>query len=164
MDVKIRPQRVSDAQCFFEILSNPNFTYFGANPQSVEEEIAFLKESVKKFKNKTHFNFSITLDEKLVGGMGIIINSLHPYLGDAGYFIDEHYWRRGIATEALRLLEQFAIENTNVHRVEIRTATENIASQKVAQKCGYLNEGTLKHALHIKGKWYDCFMYARIVR
>ena len=164
MNVKIRPQRVSDAQRFFEILSNPNFTYFGANPKSVEEEVAFLKQSIIKYKNKSHFNFSIILDGALVGGGGIMIRSHHPYLAEAGYFIDERYWGRGIATETLRLMEQFALNNTEVHRIEIRIATGNIASQKVAEKCSYEREGMLKQALHTKGNWYDCYLYARKIR
>ena len=105
MNVKIRPQKVSDAKRFFEILSNPNFTYFGANPQSVEDEVAFLKQSARKRRNKSAYNFAITLDDTLVGGGGIMINSTHPYLAEAGYFIDEAYWGRGIATEAMKLLE-----------------------------------------------------------
>jgi ribosomal-protein-alanine N-acetyltransferase len=164
MNVKIRPQRVSDAQRFFDILSNPHFTHFGANPKSVEEETEFLKLNTKKRRNKSAYNFSIMLDGKLVGGMGIMINSTHSYLADAGYFIDEKYWGRGIATKAMKLLEQFTMENTNVHRVEIRIAVDNIASQKVALNCRYQKEGILKQAVDIKGKWHDCYLYARIIR
>ena len=111
MNVKIRPQRVSDAQRFFEILSNPNFTYFGANPKSVEEEIAFLKRNATKRRNKTEYNFSIMKGKELVGGCGIMIRPNFPYIGEIGYFIDERFWSKGFATEALKQIEHFAINN-----------------------------------------------------
>jgi len=164
VNVIMRPQQVSDAQRFFEILSNPNFTYFGANPKSTEEEIAFLKQNAKKHRDKSAYYFSVMLNGELVGGGGITINSTHPYLAEAGYFIDEEYWGRGIATKAMKLLEQFTMKNTKVHRVEIRIAVDNIASQKVARKCGYQKEGKLKQAVDIKGKWHDCYLYAKIIR
>ena len=164
MDIRIRPQRVSDANRFFEILSNPNFTYFGANPKTMDEEIAFLKKNAKKRRNGSEFNFSIMNGKEVVGGGGIMKRGNSPYLGELGYFIDEKYWNRGYATKAVIQIEEFALNSTGICRIEIRIATENIASQKVAQKCGYEKEGTLRHSLYLREKWYDCFLYAKIIR
>ena len=164
MDIKIRPQHVSDAKRFFEILSNPNFTYFGANPKTVDDEIAFLKQNAIKRRNKSEFNFSIISGKEVVGGGGIMNRSNASYLGELGYFIDEKYWNRGFATKAVKQIEDFTLNNTIICRIEIRIAIENIASEKVAEKCGYQKEGTLRHALYLKGKWYDCFIYAKMLR
>ena len=164
MVIRIRPQRVSDAKRFFDILSNPNFVYFGANPKTVDEEIVFLRQNTRKRRNKSEFNFSIMNGKELVGGCGIMVRGNMSYLGEIGYFIDEKHWNRGYAAEAVKQIENFALRGTGVCRVEIRIAVGNIASHKVAEKCGYLKEGTLRYALYLKEKWHDCVIYGKIIR
>jgi len=41
-------------------------------------------------------------------------------------------------------------------------AKENIASEAVAKKCGYEREGLLRKKLQVKGKYFDCYLYAKI--
>ena len=145
MKITIRPQRVYDAKRFFEILSNQNFLFFPAKPQSIKEEKNFLRLNAGKRKNKTEFNFSIIVDvTKHVGGIGIRIDQFRPYIGEIGYFVDETFWGKGIATQALIELEAFIIANLSLHRIEIRTAKANKASQKVAIKCGYKKRRNFK--------------------
>ena len=137
MKILIRPQRVYDAKRYVEILSSASFIYFPAKPKSVKEEKEFLRLNSKKRKDKTSFNFSIIYNgEEHVGGIGVRIDLHRSFIGEIGYFVDEKYWGKGIATCALKLLEEFIFSNLSLHRIEIRMAKENKASQKVAIKCG----------------------------
>jgi ribosomal-protein-alanine N-acetyltransferase len=163
MKVEIRPQRVYDAKRFFEILSNPQFKYFPAKPNTVEEERKFLRLNRDKLKTKTEFNFSIICDEKHVGGIGVRIDQHRTYIGEIGFFIDEHYWGKGIAFVALEQLEEFVTSNLQISRIEIRMAKENRASQKIAMKSGYKKEGVLRQMLFVEDKWYDCYLYSKIL-
>jgi hypothetical protein len=43
--IELKYQRISDAKRFFEILNNPNFTYFDVCPKDIEAEK--LKESFR---------------------------------------------------------------------------------------------------------------------
>jgi ribosomal-protein-alanine N-acetyltransferase len=157
-NVKIRNQRVSDAKRFFEILSNPNFLYFPVKPKSVQDEIDFLRINVKKRKNKSEFNFSILYKDEHVGAVGIRMDQFRPYIGEIGYFIDEKYWGKGITTHAVKQTEKFIKSNLDLHRIEIRMAKKNKASEKIAIKCGYKKEGILRQFLLIGDKWHDCYM------
>ena len=162
MRIQLRPQRISDAKRFFEILSNAGFTYFPAKPCSIEEERAFLRQNSRKRKEKSEYNFSILYNGILVGATGARIEKTRPYIAEAGYFIGEAYWRRGIATAALKQLEAFVLENTDVHRIEIRMATDNRVSERVALKCGFKKEGTMLKSLRVSNSWCDCYLYAKI--
>jgi ribosomal-protein-alanine N-acetyltransferase len=163
MSIEIRPQRLADAKRFFEILSNPNFIYFPVTPKTIEDEKEFLRLNSQKRRKKTEFNFSIIYSRMHVGAIGVRIDPFRPYIGEIGYFIDETYWGKGIATQAVKQLEEFIFSNLELRRIEIRMAKENKASQKIAVKCGYKKEGILRKMLLAKGKWYDCFMYAKII-
>jgi len=163
MKIEIRPQQVSDANRFFEILSNPIFIYFSIKPKTINEEKKFLRLNSKKCRNKSEFNFSIIYNRNHIGAIGIRIDQFRPYIGEIGYFIDEKYWGKGITTQAVIKLEKFIISNLKLHRIEIRMAKGNKASQKIAIKCGYKKEGIMSKMLLVEGKWYDCYVYAKVI-
>lgn len=162
MKIEIRPQRVYDAKRFFDILSNPHFKYLPAKANTVEEEKNFLRLNCDKRKTKMEFNFSIICDGKHVGGIGVRIDQHRSYIGEIGFFVDEHYWGKGIASAALEQLEDFITSNLKLSRIEIRMAKENRASQKIAIKSGYKKEGVLRQMLFVEDIWYDCYLYSKI--
>lgn len=163
MKVEIRPQRISDAKRFWEILSNPNFIYFPMNVRSPEEEEQFIRQSEQRRKEGTEFNFAILFDGNLVGGVGARINHYFPHIGDVGYFVDEAYWGMGIATAALRQIEDYAFRKLRLARVELVMTTENKASEQVAINCGYEKEGLLRKRIVVNGTYFDCYLYAKVL-
>lgn len=160
--ITLRLQQISDADRFFEILTNPDFLYFGSQPESVEAELAWLEGNEKRFIERTAWNYTIMRGNEIVGGIGVKINKHRSYIGEIGYFIDEAYWGQGIAGEALHLLEDICIRELHMTRFELLMLPENIASERVATKSGYSKEGILKKALvHKDGSKRDCLLYAK---
>ena len=159
----IRPQKISDASRFFDILNNDNFIYFSVKPSSIDDEISFLKLNTKKRKNNFEYNYSLILDENIVGAIGIKINQHYSFIGELGYFLDENYWNKGIISHAVEKIEDIAFSELGLKRLEIIMATKNIGSIKVAKNNNYLLEGTMKNRLYIKGKYYDAYLYAKTV-
>ncbi len=161
--ITIRPQSVRDAKRFFDILSNPNFIYFTGKPKSVEDEIAFLKTNPRLRKKNIEWNYSILVDGYVVGAVGIKINQQRPFIGEIGYFLDEAYWNRGIATEAVKLAEKEGFGKLGLSRIEIVMQPENVASEKVAIKAGYHREGLMRRSIRgVDGKTKDACLYAKI--
>jgi RimJ/RimL family protein N-acetyltransferase len=164
MSVTIRRQKVSDAKRFYEILTNPNFIYFPIKPRSIKDEIDFLKQTRSNWQIGKNFNFSILFKKAVVGAIGVRINSIRPYICEIGYFVDEKYWNIGIASKALQLLNKFIVSKIpNIKRIELMTASRNTGSQKVATKNGYKKEGTLRSHLLVNGKYYNSYLYSKIV-
>jgi RimJ/RimL family protein N-acetyltransferase len=59
-----------------------------------------------------------------------------------GYHLFELRFRgRGIGTAALSLLVEFVRDQTNLEHLFIITSDDNIASQRVARKCGFTHVG-----------------------
>ena len=160
MEIKIRPQKVEDAQRFFEILNNDNFSFFDTRVDSLEDEIKYI-ESLKD--NKYQINFTVLKDDKVVGGAGIKLDYHRSFIGEIGYVIEEKYWGQGIAPKVVELIEEYVIKNTKLKRLEIIIDVNHIASQKVALKAGYEKEGVLKNSLKCFGKYKDGILYAKIL-
>ncbi|MFM6956889.1 MAG: GNAT family N-acetyltransferase [Ignavibacteria bacterium] len=160
--ITLRLQQIHDAQRFFEILNNPNFLYFGSQPESVEAEIAWLEGNDKRFREHKEWNYTILKGEEIVGGIGVKINQHRSFIGEIGYFIDEAYWGQGIATEAVKLMEEICMRELRMTRIELLMLPENIGSERVAIKSGYRKEGLLQKALlHKDGSKRDCYLYAK---
>jgi RimJ/RimL family protein N-acetyltransferase len=68
--------------------------------------------------------------------------------------------RRGIASEAVRLLADYLFQLKMINRLEIRMDTGNIASERVAIKCGFTKEGVARAANFVRGRHVDMAMYA----
>ena len=161
--VEIRFVRVSDAKRFYEMLNNPNFIYFATKPKSVEAEKKWLKESSQKRKKKIEYNFTILYDNQIAGGAGIKIGRRQNHIGELGYFVDEQFWSKGIATKTVKLLEKYSFQKLGLKRIEIRMYPKNKASVKVAIKAGYKKEGLLKKDFNANGKLRDSYLYAKVI-
>ena len=60
------------------------------------------------------------------------------------------YWRRasrngkGLVTEAVNAICQYAFEQIHAVRIELVTDEENVSSRRVAERCGFTFEGMLR--------------------
>jgi len=160
--IKIRYQQVKDAKRFFEILNNPNFIYLEIKVKSLAEEKEWLAKNLDRRKNNYEWNYTILYGGKVVGAIGFKINQFRKYIGEIGYFIDEKYWGKGIASQAVKLIEKEGFKKLGLKRMEILMRPENKSSEKVAIKNGYKKEGLLKKCLKDKaGKLRDAWIYAK---
>jgi RimJ/RimL family protein N-acetyltransferase len=62
---------------------------------------------------------------------------------ELGYLVAPAARGRGVATEALRLLTDWAFAQ-DLHRLELLISHENEGSKRVAERCGYVREGLLR--------------------
>ncbi len=160
--VELRYQKISDAERFYEILNNPDFEFFEVHVDSVEEEREWLRKNSKKRKEGLEYNYAIIYEGEVVGACGIMIDQHREHIGEIGYFLDRSYWGYGITTKAVKKLEKIAFEELGLLRLQILMEPENIASVKVAEKCGYSEEGLMKKAYLRDDEYRDCLLYAKV--
>ena len=60
---------------------------------------------------------------------------------EIGYGISSAYEGKGYATEAVIAVVHWASQQTGVNHIEAETEPENIASQRVLEKCGFVANG-----------------------
>jgi RimJ/RimL family protein N-acetyltransferase len=68
--------------------------------------------------------------------------------GSVGYWVAPEARRRGIATQALRLVSRWALDELGVERLTLTTDPANAASQRVAEKAGFQRVGTVERPVH----------------
>lgn len=103
----------------------------------------------------------ITADENIVGHVEFFktVNYLDEL--ELSYHIYEReQWGHGYATEAVRLLLRYLFARLKVNRIRLVIHPDNGASCRVAQKCGFVREGTARGAWYHQGQNHDVHVYA----
>jgi [ribosomal protein S5]-alanine N-acetyltransferase len=107
-------------------------------------------------------NFAIaSINEEAVGGVGFILQQDVAYRSaEIGYWLGEDHWGRGLATEAVRAVTEYAFAQHDICRVFAHVFEWNVASARVLEKADYIFEGRLKKSVTKDGKTIDQLMYA----
>ena len=93
-------------------------------------------------------------------GAELVLEADRGMLG-MGYWVIERGRRRGLASHAVSLLSGWAL-GRGIARIEALTEVENVASQHVLERSGFVREGRLAGYLSVTGGRADAFVYARV--
>lgn len=98
-------------------------------------------------------------DEVLCGTLRF--NYIEPENAKASvaYFLDQAFQGRGLMTRALCGVIAHAFDTLGFHRIELRHARGNEASRRVAEKAGFVLEGTLRQTERIDGVLVGALVY-----
>ncbi|MEM9082706.1 MAG: GNAT family N-acetyltransferase [Planctomycetota bacterium] len=155
----IRPLRSDDLDDYALIFSDPEvMRYIGdGTPRSPERSRAAFEWSESLFTEHSIGIFAVTSCEtgELIGDV-LLVPILHssanstpsdyaargPHI-ELGYRLASRAWKKGYATEAARAVLDYAVAGPPAlsHLVGV-TNQENIASQRVLTKLGFLDHGT----------------------
>lgn len=158
-----------DAKALAQLLKNNKFYWSTYEPLHREEyyteqtQLRKIFEGLKLSQENREFSFGIfdVKTQQLIGHISLYAIKRLPYSSAfIGYSMDQYFSGRGIATEAVELVLEFAFKTLNIHRVEAYVAPENLASVRVLEKSGLVQEGLLRELLFINGQWVDHYMYA----
>lgn len=78
-----------------------------------------------------------------------------------GYWMAADVQGRGLVTEGLRAVLDFAFGAAGLHRVQAAIMPRNPQSLRVIEKLGFRREGYAERYLQIAGKWEDHIVFAR---
>lgn len=70
-----------------------------------------------------------------------------------GFKISEAMQGKGMMTEALEASVAYVFQTLNIHRIAANYMPHNLASARVLEKCGFVQEGVAEDYLYINGKW-----------
>jgi ribosomal-protein-serine acetyltransferase len=111
-----------------------------------ESTVAFLLQGAKNVDKGTYYYFYLRdIHSNLLIGYLVIKNiDRHINKCEFGYFIDKDFEGRGIMTQAVANTLAFCFDTLLMNKVYICTSLINTASQKVALKNGFVQEGILR--------------------
>jgi RimJ/RimL family protein N-acetyltransferase len=78
---------------------------------------------------------------------------------EVAYWIATQERGNGYAARAVRLVSHWLVDAPGVHRVWLETDLDNLASQRVAEKAGFVREGIARDHCERDGTPHDCVIY-----
>ena len=127
--------------------------------RSMEESAEILNSFLA---NKSNFALFHKQDKKVMGSLGLnpswtSRNDKYRHLGakEIGYVLAKDYWGNGLATEAAASVVAYGFSNLDIEAFGIAHFIENIASRRVAEKCGFTYVETGRYYSKQLDRHYD---------
>ncbi|KZT52013.1 acyl-CoA N-acyltransferase [Calocera cornea HHB12733] len=95
-------------------------------------------------------------DKELFAGFSSLTFKM-PKNRDAELGISLHapWYGNGFATEVTEWMVQHGFEQLNLHRISLGVFEGNAAARRLYDKCGFVQEGLIRQAFWIDGRWID---------
>ncbi|KYH06853.1 GCN5 family acetyltransferase [Chryseobacterium cucumeris] len=152
-DIKLRPTVVEDLETLFQFQLDYEANHLAAftSKDSTNKE-AYIAKFTKLLADPTINNQTIIAGTVIVGSIAKFIMEDDV---EITYWIDKNFWGKGIATTALK--DFLTIETTRP--IFGRVAFDNLGSQKVLEKCGFVKIGTDKGFANARQTEIEEFIY-----
>jgi ribosomal-protein-serine acetyltransferase len=136
------------------------FMHWMTPDYSMESSRKFLSDAIANRREKKNLGFGIFRRDELIGSIGFVEFDWKSRRTEIGYWIDKAEEGKGIVSRACRLLINYAFEDLDMNRIEIRCSAENTRSAAVPERLGFTKEGILRQAEFRNGKLHDFNIYA----
>ena len=132
---------------------------------SVEVTEGFVRYLLSCYEDPKNYCWGIVLKGESTEPIGMIsVVAMNEEVDSIqiGYCLGRKFWGRGIMTEALGAVIDFAFDVLGAQRVEARHDVNNPASGAVMRKCGMVYEGTLRRSDKNNQGICDAAYYAKL--
>ena len=160
--IRLRPVREADLDRLYEahIAIRTRGSHF---PLGVLSEPAFHREFAEHgFWQKTEGTLLIlTPEDEIAGHIEFFRPVSYWDAFELSYQLyDERHAGRGYTTEAVQLLVDYLFATKKEHRIHLVIVPGNDASRRIAEKCGFVLEGTVRGAFFNDGRNQDVLLYS----
>lgn len=165
--VRLRPYRRSDADDLVAGLNDEltrHFTPGIPNPYTAADAVWWVDEGAGAAFRAGGAAYAIAdpATDRLIGGIGLSEPRRTKARAEIGYWVAPQVRGRGVATAAVKALSAWAAGH-DIYRLDLYTALENVASQRVAIAAGFRREGVLRGVMPGRdGGWEDRVLWARL--
>jgi [ribosomal protein S5]-alanine N-acetyltransferase len=158
----------TDVNEVFALRSNASTMKYIPRPliENNEQAQAHITMINDKIDNNEGINWAITIkgNPKLIGIIGHYKIQLENYRAEIGYMILPEFNGKGIVTEAIKEVARYGFEEMQLHSIEAVIDPNNLASERVLQKNGFVKEAHILENEYFDGKFIDTVIYSLLRR
>lgn len=132
------------------------------NMQTVANFTYYISDTKKRAAAKTDFGYAIIIDKNIVGRIGLHHINYPNRIAEIGYWLANGFQGRGIIAKSCKALINHAFKELGLNRIEIKCAIGNDKSRAIAEKLQFKQEGILRQAELLNGKFIDLYLYAML--
>ncbi len=147
--VTLRQWEVADVPTLIECIDgDEEMTHWmDAIPQPYRDADAhaWIEQASSYWNSGTSAPFAVTDADTgaVLGGVGFGWVG-DERVGEVGYWLRSEARGRGLTSRAVSLVSRWAFAELGCERLQLRADADNLASQRVAEKAGFMREGVLR--------------------
>ena len=166
-DIELRVFAEKDAGEIFKVVWENYehlrpFLHWVTEDYSLESAREFIGQTQSAFAENSGQTYGIFYNEKIVGVIGFITFNWESKRTEIGYWIDGNYEGKGIITEACKVLINYAFDELEMNRIEIRCATENTRSRAIPERLNFKLDGVLRQFEWRHTRFFDMAIYSML--
>ena len=160
--VNLRKLSIDDAITLVNLMNYEisKYLYEVPYPYKIDDALNFIKSSCDDFKLHKAINFAIEYKNKsessnlLVGTIGIKDIDYVNKKANIGYWIGKKYQDKGIATECIKLVVNYAFDILELEKISAFVFPNNNSSIRVLEKNGFVKTTTQVKEYHSMSNSY----------
>lgn len=139
-----------DVDTLRTVFADPEVQRWNPAPAEGDDPVEWVSEWLRRRNDWTlgdHVSWAVRDDDDvLVGSVSLHHVDLDQGDAEIGYWVTPPARRRGHAGRAVAVAVDYAFDRIGLRRVYLYHATANVASCRIADRCGFLLEGTLRES------------------
>jgi ribosomal-protein-alanine N-acetyltransferase len=162
--IALREFADADASALHGIYGDPTVTrHLSFEPRTLDQVKAIISGAVDDSRREPRTVYMLAAiqrnTDELVGSARLAIDE-RPHSAQIGFAIGAGQWRLGLGTETVNLLLRFGFGELGLHRIWAARSPENLASDVLLRKVGFVEEGRIRHHVGKQGNWRDSITYS----
>jgi PPOX class probable FMN-dependent enzyme len=164
-ELRFVPLSEDHVEALEQLVADPDVLRFTRVPEPVPQ--GFVRAWIARYeegrRGGTREGFAVVGEDGRFLGLALApVVDRETRTAELGYIVAPAARGRGVATESLRFLTDWAFAEAGSERAELPITTDNEASRRVAARCGYAYEGTLRSHYVKPGLRQDTEIWARL--
>lgn len=155
MEITFRKLAQKDLPLRMKWLNDPEVNkYLGHRTRSGTDEEFHRQWFERYFNDQTKEIFTIEVDGKPVGQVGLVDINLLDKNGDLYLVIGEKdFWNKGVGSAAMEYILDYGFNTLKLHKIWLEVHARNSVAIKLYEKYGFTREGLYKDNV----LYDDCF-------
>jgi ribosomal-protein-alanine N-acetyltransferase len=165
--IVLRPLRPEDAVELFRYLSDPAVTALTSFP---EVSMTLAETMIERARSRwaagepSRWGIATADGDRLIGTCGFNdASSVHRW-AEIAFDLAREHWSRGIVPAAAAAALAWAFREGGIDRVQAFVRTDNLRSERLLQRLGFMREGCLRDYRICRGTPHDFHLYAILRR
>jgi ribosomal-protein-serine acetyltransferase len=141
------------------------FTGTISRTKTLEDTTDFIADITQRAADRLYFLYIIieNTDAAIAGFLDLKNIDWSIPKSELGCYIDEDYAGKGITTKAFSVFCNYCFEEYKFEKLFLRTHHSNTSARRVAEKCGFEIEGTIRRDYKTtSGEIVDLIYYGRL--
>lgn len=163
--IVLKEIELSDAEDIFKLIDSDRenlriWLSFVDSTKEIEDTKDFIRSTLFLPEDIRDFVAVIIYNEQKIGLIGFKLTDFVNKKTEIGYWISKEFENKGIVTKSVVKMINYAFNNLELNRIQIKCGIGNEKSSKIPKKLNFKFEGIERSAELLNGKFIDAEVYS----